>query len=194
MKGSVTAGESPGGDASGISLALYVTIGDIARFVSDPGHAAKVNGTVTCAALGGQLAIRSGRLSLLADAASTLSTEKRMTYDLRITDGRGRKLRLHGVKRLQRGARLSVWADTTTMTTEVRDEETDAVLAAGIVRISLPGVLRQLTTFRAAAPTAGRRAAALTEFGGFFADQLWQVYGQPLRQAALQAWLRKAAS
>jgi predicted acylesterase/phospholipase RssA len=193
MKGSVVVGESPGGGASRISLDLDVTIGDVAEFAADHAHIAEVKGTVSCAAFGGQLAIRSGRLSLLADAAGMLSTEKHMTYDLRMAGGQGRKLHLHGVKQLQRGARPSLWTDTTTMTTEVCDEVTGAVLAAGIVRISLPGFLRQLTTLRGAAPTVGGRVAALAQFGDFFADQLWQVYGQPVRHAALQTWLRKAS-
>jgi predicted acylesterase/phospholipase RssA len=193
MTGSLAVGPSPGDGVSRIRLDLDVTIGDVASFVADPAHAAVVNGTVSCAALGGQLPISSGRLSLLADATSTLSTSKHMTYDLRLTDARGRKLRLHGVKRLERGARPSLWADTTTLTTEVRDEATGAVLAAGIARISLPGFLRQLSTFRAAGSTAGGRAEALAQFGYFFADQLWQVYAQPVRRAALQGWLRKAA-
>lgn len=37
------------------------------------------------------------------------------------------------------------------------------------------------------------RAGALARFGYFFGDQLWQVYVQPVRRAAPQAWLRKAA-
>jgi predicted patatin/cPLA2 family phospholipase len=192
MTGSVTAGESPGG-SSRIRLDLDITIDDVAAFVADPSHVAVVNGTVSCAALGGQLAIAAGRLSLLADAAAALSTEKHMTYDLCFTDARGRRLQLHGVKRLMRGARPSVWSDTTTLTADVRDEATGTVVAAGIARISLPGFLRELTTFRTTAPTAGGRAAALARFGDFFADQLWQVYGQPVRHAPLQAWLRKAA-
>lgn len=193
MRGSLAVGEAPGGTAGRISLDLDVAIGDVAAFVADPAHVAVVNGTVSCAALGGQLAIRDGRLSLLADAAGALSTSKHMTYDLRLTDAHGRRLRLHGVKRLERGARSSLWADTTTLTTEIRDEATGAVVAAGRARISVPGFLRELTTFRAAAPTGRGRAAALGRFGYFFADQLGQVYGQPVRQAAPQAWLRKAA-
>jgi len=192
MTGSLLAGEAPGG-ASRIRLDLDVTIGDVAGFVADPAHSAVVNGTVSCAALGGQLAIRDGRLSLLADAAAALSTGKHMTYDLGLTDVRGRRLRLHGVKRLERGARPSLWADTTTLAIEIRDEATGAVVAAGLARISLPGFLRELTTFRAAGPTASGRAGALTRFGYFFGDQLWQVYVQPVRRAAPQAWLRKAA-
>jgi predicted acylesterase/phospholipase RssA len=193
MTGSLAMGESPGGGTSRIGLDLDITIDDVDGFVADPAHRAVVRGTVRCAALGGQLAISSGRLSMLADAASTPSTGKHMTYDLRFTDGRGRMLRLHGVKRVQCGARPSVWADTTTLAAEVSDAQTGTVLAAGSARISLQGFLRELTTFRPAARTVGGRAAALAKFGYFFADQLWQVYGQPVRHAAPQAWLRKAA-
>jgi predicted acylesterase/phospholipase RssA len=193
MTGSVAAGTAPGGDASRMSLDLDVVVRDVRRFVANPGHPAQVYGTLRCAAFGGQLAIHSGTCSLLADASGTGGAEKRMTYDLRVNDAGGRALHVHGVKRVRHDARLDLWADTTTLATEVRDEATGCVLAAGVLRLSLSGFLRQLTTFRAAAPTPVRRLGALAEFGGFFADQLWQVYGRrPVRPAALQAWLRKA--
>src|ERR1700722_11957463 len=146
ITGSLAVGESPGSGASRIRLDLDVTIGDVAGFVADPAHIAVVNGTVSCAVFGGRLAIRSGRLSLLADAADTLSTQKHMPYDLRFTDAGGRGLHLRRVKRLLGGGRRSLWADTTTLATEVRDESTGLVVAAGIARISLPGFLRQLAT------------------------------------------------
>jgi predicted acylesterase/phospholipase RssA len=193
MTGQLTVGEGPGGDASKIRLDLDVVIPDVESFVADPGHVAEVYGTVSCAAFGGQLCIRSGRLSLLADASSTEGTEKTMRYDLHVIDARRRVLLVHGVKRLVRGARPEPWADTTTMTTEVRDEATGCVLAAGILRISFGGFLRQLTTFRVTAPTAHDRVGALARFGDFYVDQLWQVYGRPVRPMPLPPWLRKAA-
>ena len=36
-----------------------------------------------------------------------------MTYDLEVTDRDGRARRVHGVKRLVRGARPEIWADST---------------------------------------------------------------------------------
>ena len=112
-----------------------------------------------------------------------------MTYDLAVTDRLGRALRVHGVKRLVRGARPEIWADSTSLTTEVRDEAAGRVVAAGILRISMSGFLRQLATFRATAATARGRAGALARFGGFFADQLSQVYVRPVRPVPPPPWL-----
>lgn len=192
MSGKLTIGEMPGSDAR-MRLDLDVVIHDTKRFVADPCHVAEVYGTVSCTAFGGQLAIRSGRVSLLADASSTEGTEKTMTYDLWMVDGKRRDLHVHGVKRLLRGARPEPWADSTTLTTEIRDEATGHVLAAGILQISFAGFLRQLTTFQVNAPTIRKRIDTLAHFGGFFADQLWQVYVRPVRPMRLQPWLRKAA-
>ena len=111
-----------------------------------------------------------------------------MTYDLAVTDRFGRALRVHGVKRLVRGARPEIWADSTSLTTEVRDEAAGRVVAAGILRISVSGFLRQLATFRATAATARGRAGALARFGGFFADQLSQVYVRPVRPVPPPPW------
>jgi predicted acylesterase/phospholipase RssA len=192
MSGKLTVGEVPRNDVSEMRLDLDVVIHDIERFMTDPGHVAEVYGTVMCTALGGQLAIRSGTVSLLADASGADGTEKTMTYDLRVVDGKRRALQVHGVKRLLRGARPEPWTDSTTLTTEIRDEATGRVLAAGILQISVAGFLRQLTTFRVSAPTIRERMGTLAHFGGFFADQLWQVYVRPVRPMRLQPWLRKA--
>ena len=189
MKGRLTVGTEPEGTSARMILDLNVEIRDVGRFLADPGHVAAVSGTVRCAALGGRLRIRSGTLRLLTDARSTEGTEKNMTYELEVTDRDGRTRRVHGVKRLVRGARPQIWADSTSLTTEVRDEPTGHVLAAGILRISAGGFLRQLTTFRATAPTARGRIGALAQFGDFFVDQLWQVYVRPVRPMPPQPWL-----
>jgi hypothetical protein len=69
------------------------------------------------------------------------------------------------------------------------DQRSDRVVAAGILRISVSGFLRQLATFRATAATARGRAGALARFGGFFADQLSQVYVRPVRPMPPPPWL-----
>ena len=189
MKGQLTVGETARESTARMVLDLDVVIRDLDAFLADPGHAAEVSGTVRCAALGGRLPVRSGTLRLLTDAACTEGTEKNMTYDLAVTDPLGRALRVHGVKRLVRGARPEIWADSTSLTTEVRDEGAGRVVAAGILRISVSGFLRQLATFRATAATARGRAGALARFGGFFADQLSQVYVRPVRPVPPPPWL-----
>ena len=188
MKGQLTVGETACESNAGMVLDLDVVIRDLDAFLADPGHTAEVSGSVRCAAFGGRLPLRSGRLRLLTDAACTEGTEKNMTYDLAVTDRFGRALRVHGVKRLVRGARPEIWADSTSLTTEVRDEAAGRVVAAGILRISVSGFLRQLATFRATAATARGRAGALARFGGFFADQLSQVYVRPVRPVPPPPW------
>ena len=189
MKGQLTVGETARESTARMVLDLDVVIRDLDAFLADPGHAAEVSGTVRCAALGGRLPLRAGTLRLLTDGACTEGTEKNMTYDLAVTDQLGRALRVHGVKRLVRGARPEIWADSTSLTTEVRDDATGRVVAAGILRISVSGFLRQLATFRATAATARGRAGALARFGGFFADQLSQVYVHPVRPMPPPRWL-----
>ena len=95
----------------------------------------------------------------------------------------------HAADLLRAGARPDIWADSTSLTTEVRDEAAGRVVAAGILRISVSGFLRQLATFRATAATARGRAGALARFGGFFADQLSQVYVRPVRPMPPPPWL-----
>ena len=189
MKGQLTVGETAYGSTARMVLDLDVAIRDLDAFLADPGHAAEVSGSIRCAAFGGRLPLRSGTLRLLTDAACTEGTEKNMTYDLEVTDRLGRALRVHGVKRLVRGARPEIWADSTSLTTEVREGTADRVVAAGILRISVSGFLRQLATFRATAATARGRAGALARFGGFFADQLSQVYLRPVRPMPPPPWL-----
>jgi predicted acylesterase/phospholipase RssA len=189
MKGQLTVGETASESTARMVLDLDVAIRDLDAFLADPGHTAEVSGSVRCAAFGGRLPLRSGTLRLLTDAACTEGTEKNMTYDLAVTDRLGRALRVHGVKRLVRGARPEIWADSTSLTTEVRDEAAGRVVAAGILRISVSGFLRQLATFRATAATARGRAGALARFGGFFADQLSQVYVRPVRPMPPPPWL-----
>lgn len=194
MTGSVTCGSAAESCAVRMSLDLDVVIRDVRNFMASPHHIAEVYGTLYCAAFGGQLAIRSGKCSLLADAPAARGSEKHMTYDLRVFDAGGRALHLYGVKRIRRDARVALWTDTTTLATEVRDEVTGHVLAAGVLRITLPGFVRQLTTFRASAATPAKRLGALAQFGGFFAEQLWQVYFRRQdRPTASQPWLRKVS-
>lgn len=173
MAGTVTVGAGPPGQRGRAVLDLDVVVPDVRRFRADPEHLATVTGTLTCAPLGGRLPIRSGSCRLLTDAGANT---RLMTYDLAALTSDGGVLLVHGVKTVRRGARSDLWADTTTLTTEFRAGQ--VVVAAGILRISLGGFLRQLTTFRAAAPTARRRLAALAGFGGFFLGQLWQVYAR----------------
>lgn len=171
-----------------LRLVLDVEVDDVQRFVVDPEHVARVHGWVVCPALG-TLAVEQGIFNVLVDDAG----EKQMRYELQASAADGSQLRVSGIKHVRPGRLSSVWADTTTLFTAARLGGLD--WADGVLRVSLPGFLRQLSTFRAQAPTAAARAGALTGFVTFFLSRLWAVYGpQPPPSALPAAWLHEAGA
>ena len=191
MKGYVTAGEPDydrgyrDGRAAGTaaSVQLTILIDGVDRFITDPKHEAAVTGTVTCDQFGGIRPIESGVFNLLVDLED--STHKAMYYSLFFTDAAGAPKTLLGYKDVKDQEGADEWSDTTTLFTRILDghvsREQDGVasivLAAGILRLTLPDFLHQLTTFRVDAPTPLGRLDALTRFGRLFLGKLWDVYG-----------------
>lgn len=169
---------------------LDITVDQVGRFVAEPGHAAGAAGYIRCAALGGELPVERGVFNLFVDDEDARAT--RMFYRLYFRDGAGRPLTLSGYKLVKDDPGADLWDDTTTLFTRllrghVGPEEEAAmerdlealqrgVAAAGILRIHLADFMKQLTTFRAEAPTAAERRTALVRFGRFFLGKLWDVY------------------
>ena len=97
----------------------------------------------------------------------------------------GHPVTLSGHKVVRNDTSADVWSDTTTLYTRVlqghvseADEFAAHVVASGIIRISPPDFLKQLTTFRAEGPSFVSSVAALSRFGALFVGQLWQVYAK----------------
>lgn len=112
--------------------------------------------------------------------------QKRMLYRLFFRDGVGHPLTLTGFKVVREHSGAHVWRDTSILYTRVvrghveEGNEPDAqIVASGILRLRPLNFLRQLTTFRATAPTPARQVAAIGRFDVLFLGQLWQVYGRP---------------
>lgn len=168
------------------ALELDVTIADVEKFVADPAHTARVQGYVDCPALGEELPIRSGTVHLLAEKAAG---DLRMSYDLTVTDRGGRTLRFLGEKLVHRDTRLDLWRDTTTLYTTVHDVADHAEIAAGVLRLTPAGLLRQLATMRG---KGGQPVGALTRFLRFFLGRLADTYLTPPVPRSLPAWLRHA--
>jgi predicted acylesterase/phospholipase RssA len=172
-------------DTASCELLLDVAVTDVDRFVDDPAHVAQVRGDVVCPFLGGRLPILSGTVNLLAEQAVG---DLRMRYELIVADQNGRTLRVLGEKFVHRDTRLDLWPDTTTLYTTVHDVTDDTEIAAGVLRLSPAGLLRQLATMRG----RGRRpAAALVQFLGFFLGRLADTYLTPPKRRALPVWLRR---
>ncbi|MDP9364350.1 MAG: hypothetical protein M3Q10_09040 [Chloroflexota bacterium] len=164
-----------------LTLRLTIAIDDLARFSVDPNRPAGIAGEVEWEALGGRLPVEGGVFNLLVPAGDD---GRRMRYRLFVRDGVGHQVTLVGEKRVGPPG-LRVWADTTTLFVRavrgwVESDDDDAELvAAGIVRLSPLGFLRQLTTFRADGRSPAARVGAIARFDALFARQLWLAYGPP---------------
>jgi predicted patatin/cPLA2 family phospholipase len=164
-----------------LSLHLTISIDDVDRFVTDPGHPAALTGHVQYDALGGRLPVDSGTFNLLVDDGDP--AVKEMRYRLVCHDATGATYTVVGTKRVRDQPGIDVWADTATLYLQIRrgigssDRPGDGgeVVAAGIVSIHLLDFLQQLATFRAGGPMAAR-PAALARFGTLFLGKLWDVY------------------
>ncbi|QIN77435.1 hypothetical protein GBA65_01720 [Rubrobacter marinus] len=189
MKGYVSFGEEDyergarEGREAGTRLMFHLTIEveDLDRFAADARRAAGVQGFVECEALGGRLPVEGGAFNLLVDEAGP--GRKRMLYRLFFRDGVGHPLTLTGTKFVGAGSGIRVWRDTTTLYTRVsrghveEGDEPAETVASGILRLRVPGFLRQLATFRAGGDSPAARAAAIGRFDALFLGGLWQVYG-----------------
>lgn len=172
------------GVRAGTALAVHLTVrtGDVDHFVTDPDHVAALSGSVTSAAFGGTLPVQEGVFNLFVDRGDP--TRKEMRYRIHTEDAEGKPLTVVGVKTVQSANPLLIWRETTTLYTRVlrghvpaEEDQQAEVVAAGIIRITVPAFLRQLTTFHTTGSSPAARAAGLARFGALFLGKLWDVYG-----------------
>jgi len=175
------------GRKSGMALEcrLTIRIDGVNRFVVNPDHDAEATGTIHCEEFGGAREIEGGRFNLFVDAGDP--AHKTMNYRLKFRDAAGSLFTLSGYKEIKDDPGFDVWSDTTTLYTRIfagdvspQAEGNARVAAAGIIRISIPDLMKQLTTFRAEGPTLADRTAALGRFGRFFLGSLWDVFARDL--------------
>lgn len=185
-------GESAGREA-GTSLLVRLTmaIDDLSRFVVDPAHAARADGYVECAALGGRLPVERGFFNLFVDQGDP--ADKRMLYRLWLRHADGRPLTFAGHKVVHDRRGLTLWADTTTLYARVveghvtlAEAESDAaeVVATGVIRISPANFARLLTTFRSHGPGALDGVTGVARFFRLFVGSLWDVYAKEYLSAS----------
>jgi hypothetical protein len=171
------------GRDSGTELKVYLTVevDGVNRFVTRPEHDAKITGSVTSSAFGGERDVTEGHFNLFVDQVD--ASHKRMLYRLFFTDGTGRLLTLTGFKEVRDDPGFDLWRDTTTLYTRILGghvaEGNDAgatIVASGIITIHMLDFLKQLTTFHVTGPTLSDRTSALIRFGRLFIGKLWDVY------------------
>ncbi len=167
------------GQQEPMAFRLTITADDAERFLNDPGHCARADGWIDAAGFGGRRHVQRGWFNLFApDGAPDL---RLMRYRLRFADASGQPRTFIGHKDIWHGPPSRIWPDTSTLHFRVleghvaEDEDDRArVLATGTLHLRLTSFARELTTIRAEGPNG---AAALEQFGRFFAGQLWDVYG-----------------
>jgi len=191
MKGGVAFGEPAAGDGPPatrdgdheLMFHLTMDVQHVHDFIADPAHEAPARGYVECPALGGRPPVERGVFNLFVDQGDP--SRKQMLYRLPFHDGAGHPLTLTGVKHVSDDPGADAWRDTTTLFVRVLrghlepGEDADAELvASGIIRIYPLDFLRQLSTFRARAPSKRERGRALVAFGQAFMGNLWDVYAR----------------
>jgi hypothetical protein len=74
---------------------------------------------------------------------------------------------------------LDIWKDTTTLFSKLYkgNNRLAPVIGAGVLRITIPGFLKQLSTMRVTnTPSGPEKLGAYLTFANFFAGQLWDTY------------------
>lgn len=160
---------------------LTIHTSDLDDFLASEQHACTITGYVEADLIGGHCSVEQGFFNLFVDTAD--QNRRQMRYRLFLTTAEGKKLTLTGVKQIQDNPGLDLWADTTTLFTnlflghiEESQEAKAKIFAAGIVYIEAADFAVQLTTFRTNAPTVAGRIRAFEKFGSFFLGSLWAVY------------------
>ena len=170
---------------------LTIEVEDIESFANDPLRPATATGWIESDGLGGKLPVEQGWFNLFVDVEPGV---KHMLYRLWFSDGVGHPLTMTGFKLVKDDAGFDVWKDTTTLFTRVLqghvaegDDETATVIASGIIIIRARDFAKQLTTFRAGGPSAGKQLGALARFGVIFVQQLAEAYLRKGRRNGVHA-------
>lgn len=162
-------------DASRLEFTVTIEADDVGRLVSDPAHRARLAGLVRADALSPDPLTAEGDFHLLvADPAP--GSARQMVYHMTLR-GPGETFVLDGTKLIRDHPGPDLWADTTTLFTTVTKAD-GTLVGRGILHIEPADFLRQMTTMsspNAANPIEGLRAVAT--FGGFFAGELFDVFG-----------------
>lgn len=153
-----------------------VTIDDIDRFTTDPGHLGKLDVVMDWPSFGTGLPAPGGVFNLFSPTGDPKL--KLMVYEWGVQYG-GKDYYFAGQKDVQVHPVLEVWHDTTTLHTQLHQgkDKTGPVVGAGIISLSFGELLKMGQHFKALnAPSAEAGVAAIAKFGKFFMGELWDTY------------------
>jgi cholesterol oxidase len=166
-----------------LAVHLLIEMKDIDTFIRDPEHEGTASGSVECPMLGGMLPIKSGTFNLFAPSADPSTIE--MRYRLFVIDKNNKPVTVTGFKTVRNDPGFDSWSDTTTLYTRVlqghvgpAEQDAAPIIASGIIRITIPAFMKQLTTFKAHGPSRMAEAKGLASFGKLFMGELWDTYSK----------------
>lgn len=164
-------------DGTRLTIRPTVTIENLDRFICDDEHTGVLRGDIRCPALfKGTVSAQTGVIKLFAQFGNT--KRKLMVYELAFKT-EGKDYFLAGQKEIEDDPWFDLWKDTTTLFTRLH-QGTDAnrpTIGAGILRISLPGFIKQLFSMRVMnVRSRMEKLEGFLVFGQFFLVQLWDSY------------------
>jgi cholesterol oxidase len=189
------AGEAQGrAESKAFQHEVLIQIEDIDRFVSDPTHVARMDGSVMW--LGDKRSFTGGEFNMLVDTDDP--RVKLMFYRIPFTDAAGKPLTMLGHKTLRDDPGLDLWGDITTLFIRIYEghvaghdftRPTNAVpewppgqVAMGIIHISLRDGIRSGLSFAAPGVSHAQKAEAVAKFLAF--------YGR----AVVDLWVKESAT
>lgn len=167
---------------------VLIQIADIDRFVSEPKHAAPMDGTITW--LGDERAFTGGEFNMLVD--STNPKVKYMFYRMPFADAAGKPLTMLGWKALRDDPGIDVWADITTLFIRIYPGHVaghdftrpagntpawpPGHVAMGIIHISLRDGIASGLSFDAPGANPAQKVGAVTKFLQFYGRGIVELW------------------
>jgi len=174
-----SAAEQGKADGSRIEFVLTITSDDLDSMLSNPQHEARTAGTLTAGLSPNPLLVSDGVFNLFTADPANVDT-RNMRYRMRLTSEEGQTFFFDGFKVVTHSSVLDAWKQNTTLYFTLYDgpDVNRAVIGKGVMRIDPEDFARQLGTIKVTnATNLAEQASALTRFGKFFADVLWEAYG-----------------
>ena len=187
MKGFWTAGApdfatgETQGKTAGNNLQFTLTIRgeDVQKMLAEPGHEARMAGTVIAPALSPHpLTVADGIFNLFVVNPDQVET-RNMRYRMTLVSEEGKTWYFDGFKVIHQGPVLDIWPDTSTLFITLQSGDANGpVLGRGVLHIEPADFAKQMTTMQVTnAANDEERLRLLAQFGTFFAGTLFQTYG-----------------
>lgn len=182
--------------AEPIEFTVTVQIGDVPEFIENAESEAKLKGTLTIPSFSpSPLEIQDGWFNLFVKPTSSqeIDAAKEMQYTIFFSHD-GRPYTFYGFKEIIKEDEFKAWHQTTTLYFYIWDghsrwsESKKAIVKAGALHISVADFLKQLTTFKAEAPTESERRKAFLMFVEFFAGKIWEAYAPAFFSTTSERW------